>query len=149
MTRPLCVTNYAQQSLCVMKTSSITHKKVCVYSMTGKCFMSEAWVVIRTPAKSGGLPNNLLTLPTNLPDILASLLPNLRGLPPNLPPLPDMSGPLPDMPGPLPTMAESIPTNLLGRSEVSDNGVTRETVSINQPRFIGDSRNIRSNNGRT
>ncbi len=33
-TRPLCVINYAQQRLCVMKASYVTHNRVCVYSMT-------------------------------------------------------------------------------------------------------------------
>ncbi len=93
MTRPLCVTNYAQQSLCVMEASSVTHNKVCAYSMTDKYFMSEAWVVSRTPAKSGGLPNNLLTLPTKL-----------RSLPANLP----------TMPGLLPAMVDRLPTKLFG-----------------------------------
>ena len=56
--------------------------------------MLEAWVVSLTPAKSGGLPNNLLTLPTKL-----------RSLPANLP----------TMPGLLPAMVDRLPTKLFGK----------------------------------
>jgi len=80
--------------LFVMKSSSVTHKIDCMYSVTHKLLRREILADNRTLTKSGGLPNNLLTLPVKL-----------RSLPANLP----------TMPGLLPAMVDHLPAKLVGK----------------------------------
>jgi hypothetical protein len=83
-TRPLCVINYAQQRLGVMKASYVTHNNVCVYSMRDKLLRTETRAIRLIPARSGRISNNLLTLPTKLGSLPANLPAMVDRLPANL-----------------------------------------------------------------